>query len=63
MVTSQKVRVYFYSWEAMRVSFLKGAIPLEAGLAQRTRDSKILPQHRRKEWPFPELISYGAVHR
>jgi len=48
LVTSQKVWVYFYSWGAIRVSFLKGAIPLEAGLAQRPRDSKILPQHRRK---------------
>ena len=63
VVTSQKARVNSLTWGDMRVSFLKGATKIIPPLAQRPRDSKILPQHMRKGWPFPELISYGAVLR
>jgi len=62
VVTSNKFGYNLIPW-AMRVSFLKAATKILTPYAQRPLDFKILPQHRRKRWPFMELSSYGAVLR
>jgi len=62
-VTSQKVQVFFYFLGGHADLFFKGHNKKYSTARLTPRDSKILPQHRRKGWPFPELISSGAVLR
>jgi len=59
---TQLVKKFGIYW-VMRVSFLKATTKMIPPYAQRPRDSKILPQHRRKRWPFIQRVSYGAVLR